>query len=70
MEGDGYRLCGFTCACVSIHTLAWRVTVDFLAFNFFKSVSIHTLAWRVTGWSWYGLVAYEVSIHTLAWRVT
>ena len=33
---------------VSIHTLAWRVTVDDVASLLLSLVSIHTLAWRVT----------------------
>ena len=55
---------------VSIHTLAWRVTLAIHSQDFPIPVSIHTLAWRVTK---YFAELYDyliVSIHTLAWRVT
>ena len=33
---------------ISIHTLAWRVTVRRLLIVTAVAISIHTLAWRVT----------------------
>ena len=33
---------------ISIHTLAWRVTISFVLVMHIFFISIHTLAWRVT----------------------
>ena len=55
---------------VSIHTLAWRVTVLRRIRDICIFVSIHTLAWRVTPYQIISAIGCDVSIHTLAWRVT
>ena len=36
---------------ISIHTLAWRVTIDYRLIKNWFEISIHTLAWRVTNGS-------------------
>ena len=48
VEGDSAWCQRLSLTVVSIHTLAWRVTVHFLGVGLRLVVSIHTLAWRVT----------------------
>ena len=48
MEGDDGREIIILSRDVSIHTLAWRVTLHWLQRVISLAVSIHTLAWRVT----------------------
>ena len=55
---------------ISIHTLAWRVTLFYDCDDEIKLISIHTLAWRVTKMDALATMQDIISIHTLAWRVT
>ena len=55
---------------ISIHTLAWRVTLRRIGADPVFYISIHTLAWRVTSTIKPVATWVAISIHTLAWRVT
>ena len=71
MEGDQTAAAGIVKAdIISIHTLAWRVTLICGKTATTIRISIHTLAWRVTWTATSPAAAARISIHTLAWRVT